>query len=166
MLSLWPLWVLSHRLKCASATSKPSPAFPLLSLLDCCHPPFCAHCPHVVTYSVLLTLLPAGPIGLCAPSCCSPHPNPLAPAQHSGPPLSVGLSMLLSVPSLLPCVPPTQAQPFSWSQGVLCLLLLSPGALSLRGLLHQSPQSKINEEKPNSQVHGLKKKSNKKGEKE
>lgn len=152
--SLWHLgvlavhWVLSHRLKSASG----SPArFPLPSLSSlcqtACHRPFCAHCPHVVTSSVLLIPLPAGPDGPWASPAALPTASfwPLPSTQALHPPWASPFS----------CVSPPRPQPSSWPQGVLCLLLLSPGAPSVRGLLHQSSQSKINEEKPKSQVQGL-----------
>lgn len=79
----------------------------------------------------------------------------MAPARCSDP---LPRGALLPLPSPPPPRAPRCSPPPS-------LLSHLPVLAPCRGLLHQSPQSKIDEGKPKSRVHGLvKEKSNKKGE--
>lgn len=109
--------------------------------------PLCVLCPHIVTSSFLQP-----PSAVCPVTSSLPLLGCCCPSSRVSPPR-------VPVCPLLWLSPPTgQRVPSASCSGL--------GVLSPSEVLHQSPQSKINEEKPNSQVHGLvkgkKKKSNKK----
>lgn len=133
---------------CLGLSSKISPAFPLLSLPDCLLPTLlCSLSPRcdlqrAPDSASCRPRRPVGPVLLLSPLHPSGPCPALRPSTHHGP---------LHAPEcpLLGLSPPPGPKVSSVSCS--CLQGLPP----FRGLLHQSPQSKINEEKPNSQVQGL-----------
>ena len=113
-------------------------------------PALWTQCPLIVTSAMPLMALPVGPDSPCAPSHCSPTlPLGSHPLLRSSSPCGSSPCSRVSPPHF-PCTPPPRAlKVFSASHSCLQVLTFS------RGLLHQSPQSKINEGRPKSQVHAL-----------
>lgn len=144
---IWALalrWALSHRCRLTLSLSKPLlPSLCCLSLPYSTSPALWTQYPLIVTSTMPLIVLPVGPDSPCAPSRCSlTLPLGSRPLLRSSSPCGSSPCSRVSPPHF-PCTPPPRAlKVFSASHSCLQVFTFS------RGLLHQSPQSKINEGKP------------------